>query len=131
PGNPAVVGLLVERYRYRRDGRTHAAGVDDGKRETGEPPRHLAGPVDCRTLVAAAGNKAAATVLDRRGPARSSGTFDGSRRMLAADGRQVFRRLGAIRPWARSGPRPAGRRRAIPGFRDDAARCADRDPRRP
>ena len=95
--------------RYRRDGRTHAAGVDDGKRETGGPPRHIAGPVDCRTFVAAAGKNAAAAVLDRCGVARCRGTFDGSCRVLAADGRQVCRRLGSLRTWARSGTRPARR----------------------
>src|SRR5580704_1846907 len=118
PGNPAVVGLLAERYRYRRDGRTDAAGVDDGKCETGGPPRHLAGPLDCRTFVAAAGNNAAAAVLDRCGAARNRGAFDGARRTLAADGRYVFRRLGSIRSRARSGTRPARRRRALAGFRD-------------
>ena len=59
-----------------------------------------------------------------------SGTFDGSRRVLAADGRQVCRQLGSIRSWARSGRRPARRRHALAGFRDAATRCADRDPRR-
>src|SRR5580704_19578732 len=109
PRNPALVGLLAERYRYRRDGRTDAAGVDDGKRETGGPPRHLAGPVDWRTFVAAAGNNAAAAVLDRCGAARRRGAFDGARRMLAADRWQEFRRMGSIRSRARSGGRPARR----------------------
>ena len=54
PGNAALVGPLAEGHRYRRDGRTYAAGVDDGQCETGGPPRHLAGPVDCRTFVATA-----------------------------------------------------------------------------
>ena len=49
------------------------------------PPRHIAGPVDCRSFVATARNNAAAAVLDRCGAAGSRGTFDGSRRMLAAD----------------------------------------------
>src|SRR5580698_6043029 len=109
PGNPALVGSLAERSRYRRDGRTHAARVDDGKRETGGPPRHAAGPVGRRTFVSAAGNKAAAAVLDRRGAARRRGAFGGPRRMLAADGWHVLGRLGSIRPWARSSPRPARR----------------------
>ena len=38
--------------------------------------------------MAAAGNKAAAAVLDRCGAARRRGAFNGSRRMLAADGWQ-------------------------------------------
>src|SRR5580704_17972345 len=90
PGSPALVGLLAERSRYRRDGRTDAAGVDDGKRETGGPPRHAARPVDRRTVVAAAGKNAAAAVLDRCGAARSRGSFDGAHRVLAADAWQAF-----------------------------------------
>src|SRR5271168_4008369 len=81
PGNPALVGSLAEGRRYGRDGRTDAACLDDGKREAGEPPRHLAGPVDCRTFVAAARNNAAAAVLDRCGAARRRGAFDRSRCM--------------------------------------------------
>ena len=65
PRNPALVGLLAEGHRYGGDGWTYAACVDDGKRETGDPPRDVAGPVDCRTFVATARNNAAATVLDR------------------------------------------------------------------
>ena len=65
--------------------------------------RHSAGPVDRRAFLATASNNAPALVLDRCGAARNRGTFDGSRRMLAADGWHLFRRVGSIRSWARSG----------------------------
>ena len=65
PRNPALVGSLAKGRRYGSDGRTSAACVDDGKRETGEPPRHFAGPVDRRAFVATAGNNVPAPVLDR------------------------------------------------------------------
>src|SRR6516165_10841409 len=85
PGNPALVGSLAEGHRYGRDGRTDAACVDDGKRETGDAPRHIAGPVGCRAFVAVAGYNTAAAVFDRSGPARTRDAFDGSHRMLATD----------------------------------------------
>src|SRR5262249_24523065 len=63
--NPALVGLLAERHRYRGNGRTDAAGLDDGQRETCLAPRCVAGPVGCRAFVAIAGNNTAAAVSDR------------------------------------------------------------------
>src|SRR5215510_5014775 len=63
-GNAALVGLLAEGHRYWRDGRTHPACLDGGKRETCVAPRHVAGPVDCRAFVAITGNNPPAAVLD-------------------------------------------------------------------
>ena len=46
----------------------------------------------------------------------ATAAVDGSRGVLAADGRQVCRQLGSIRPCARSGRRPARRRHALARF---------------
>src|SRR5262249_1295153 len=43
----AVVGLLAQRHRYWRDGRAHAARLDDGQRKTCVPSQGIAGPVGC------------------------------------------------------------------------------------
>ena len=70
----------------------------------------------------------AAAVLDRCRAARRRGAVDGARRMLGADGWYVFRRMGSVRSWTRSGTRPARRRRPLCGLRDRATRCTNRDP---
>src|ERR1051326_2833710 len=54
-GDAALVGLLAQGHGYRRDGCTHAARLDDGKRKTCNAPRGAAGPLGGRTLVAAIG----------------------------------------------------------------------------
>src|SRR5947207_3133960 len=85
PGNPALVGSLAEGRRYGRDGGTHAACMDDGKRETGDPPRDVARPLDCRAVVATANSNTPATVSNRRGTSRDKRVFDGSGRVFTAD----------------------------------------------
>ena len=54
--------------------------------------------------------------LTDEGLRETAGNFGGSRRMLAADGWHVLRRVGSIRSWARSGTRPARRRRSLAWF---------------
>src|SRR5215468_287764 len=86
-GDAAVVGLLAQGHRYRRDGSAHAARVDDGKRQACLASRNLAGPLDCRIFMAAAGNRTSTSVLDRRGAAKRSGTLQRSFTVLVADRR--------------------------------------------
>src|SRR5262245_38529882 len=74
-GNAALVGLLAEGGRHRRDGPTHAARLDDGKRETCVASPGVAGPVGCGTCVAIDRSNAPAAVLDRRGAARRRGAL--------------------------------------------------------
>ncbi len=64
-GNAALVGLLAEGRRYRGDGRTDPARVDDGERETCVASHGVAWPVDCGTCVAVTGNSTPAAVFDR------------------------------------------------------------------
>jgi predicted acyl esterase len=63
--------------------------MDDGKCETGDPPRDVAGPLDCRAFVATANDNTPAAVLNRRGTSRDKRVFDGSGRVFAADAWQV------------------------------------------
>src|SRR5262249_54185617 len=63
-GDAAVVGLLAEGDRSRRDGRADAARLDDGQREACVAPRGVAGPVGWRARVAITRNNTAAAVLD-------------------------------------------------------------------
>ena len=90
PGNFALVGSLAEGHRYRRDGRTDAAGMDDGQCETGEPPCGIARPVGWRAGVATADNNGPAVVPDGHGTSRDNrGPLTARARVFAADGRQV------------------------------------------
>ena len=126
----ALVGLLAQGHRYRCNGRAHAARMDDGQRETRVPARDVAGPLGRGAFMATAGNNAPTFVLDRPGPARRSGNLYSSRGVLAADGRQLRRRVGSVRPRTRSSRRSRGRRRALARVRHRTARNANRDARR-
>src|SRR5919108_578030 len=60
----ALVGLLAQGHRYRRDGRAHAARMDDGQRETRVPARDVAGALGCGGFMAIAGDNAPTFVSD-------------------------------------------------------------------
>ena len=64
-GHAALVGSLAEGNRYRRDGRAHAAGVDDGQRQACVPSRGIARTLGGRTVMARTGDKASSVIPDR------------------------------------------------------------------
>src|SRR5262249_1892019 len=93
----ALVGLLAQRRRHWRDGRTDAASLDDRKREARAAPRPPAGAVGGRAFVAVTRNQTVAIVLDRRRTTRGERIFDPSRGVLATNGWEMCGRLGSFR----------------------------------
>src|SRR5215469_11312555 len=96
----AMVGLLAQGHRHRRDGRAYAARLDDRERRARALSRGAAGPLDRRKSLATGGSGTLSPVPDRGWAARRRNAPSPPSAMLSSNRWPARRRVVSLRPFA-------------------------------